>query len=121
MAADVFVQWKTAKKPTREEAEKVIQDFFGGAATEIRWDNDRFFITLVGKWSHPLSRVVDEDIHQTLKGMERTLPDEGRYLEVWLGSGSLDVISRRQDEFVHACQDGLAAVFARFWDGKIEK
>jgi hypothetical protein len=122
MASDVFVRWKTTKRPTREEAEKVIQDFLGEVATEIEWKKDRFFVTLIGKWSHPLVRVVEPAMQDVIKNMyPKEEGWEGRYLEVWLGDDSLDVMTRRQDEFTHACQDGLAAVFARFWEGEIEK
>jgi len=122
MASDVFVRWKTTKRPTRDEAEKVIQDFLGEVATEIEWKIDRFFVTLVGKWSHPLVRVVQPAMQDVLKNMYPKEDGwEGRYLEVWLGDDSLDVLTRRQDEFTHACQDGLAAVFARFWEGEVEK
>lgn len=120
MAADVFVRWKTKKRPTREEAEKVIQDFFGDVATEIKWEKDRFFVTLIGKWSHPLVRVAENA--EFLKRMYPKEPGwEGRYMEVWLGDDSLDVMTRQQDEFTHACQDGLAAVFARYWEGEVEE
>jgi hypothetical protein len=121
MAADVFVRWKTDKRPTREDVEKVIQDFFGPVATEIKWDKDRFFITLMGKWSMPLMRVVDNSTKRMLTAMAPEPPDDGRYMEVWLSKESMDVLTRRQDDFVHACQDGLARVFARRWEGEVEE
>lgn len=117
MASDTVVHWKN-KRPKREEAEAVIQKFFDGAATEIRWEKDRFFVTLIGKWSHPLSGVLESE---DLRPLPPTDPGwEGRYLEVWLSKGSLDVITRQQDEFTNNCARGLAKVFARFWEGELE-
>ena len=114
MASDRFVNWKD-KKPTQEEVERVLQDYFHEAATEIVWKEDRFLVTLVGKNSYPLTRISG--------GAPICIPDEGwegRYMEVWLGEDSLDVLTRRQDEFTMRVADGLAALFARFWQGKLE-
>lgn len=125
MSADNFVWWKKgkdAKKPTRAEAELVIKDFFGAAMLkECRWGKDRFFVTLIGDWSQPLTHVVSKELR---KRIEATAPEpgwEGRHLEVWLGDDSLDVMTRMQDEFTHVCARGLAAVFARYWHGRLEK
>lgn len=117
MASDRFVNWKPGKKPTRQEVQLVLEDFFVGAATEIRWDKDRFFVTLVGKHSNPLKRVSDSPLVK----MEPEPGWEGRHLEVWLGSKSLDVLTRQQDEFTNRVADGLAALFARYWEGELEE
>jgi hypothetical protein len=122
MAHDVFVHWKdSSKKPTREEVEHVIRDFFGQAASEIFWGNGRFFVTLASSRSNPLAHldIIPEEMRRIIDS-ERERDGGGRHMEVWLGDDCLDVITRRQDEFVHACQDGLAKVFARVWEGRIE-
>jgi hypothetical protein len=122
MASDTFVRWKTKKRPTREEAEHVIRDFFSDVLTECLWEKDRFFLTLVGKWSHPLVHVATPSVQKRLLVQSEQEPGwEGRHMEVWLGKESLDVMTRRQDEFTHACQAGLAAVFARYWEGEVEE
>jgi hypothetical protein len=119
MASDVFVHWTTDDRPSREQVEMVIRDFFGDAATEIHWDANRFFVTLVGKWSRALARVVNEDAREMLAALA---PESGgRYLEVFIHEDAVDIITRHQDDFTHACQAGLAAVFARRWKGRIEK
>ena len=91
---------KDAKKPTRAEAKLVIKDFFGAAMLkECRWGKDRFFVTLIGDWSQPLTHVVSKELR---KRIEATAPEpgwEGRHLEVWLGDDSLDVMTRMQDEY----------------------
>jgi len=115
MAADRFVLWKS-EKPTQEEIQFVLEDFLGEVATEIRWDTDRFFVTLVGKYSHPLKRVVTSPIAR--RDIEPGW--DGRHLEVIVGKADLDVLTRRQDEFTMRVADGLADVFARFWAGELE-
>lgn len=121
MASDVFVYWTTEDRPTRAQVDMVIRDFFGDVAIDVRWHLDRFFVTLFGKWSTPLVRVVDPDIRQRLLSSAPEPPDDGRYIEVWFADDSLDVITRRQDDFTHACQVRLAEVFARRWKGRVER
>jgi len=114
MAYDRYVRWG-GKKPTRQEAQLVLEDFFAETATEIRWVKDRFFVTLVGKHSNPLQRVAVSPLVK----LEPEPGWEGRHLEVWLGDDSLDVMTRQQDEFTNRVADGLAALFARYWEGKL--
>jgi hypothetical protein len=114
VACDRFVSWNTERRPTREEVASVIVDFCGGAATEVKWERDRFFVLLVGTTSAPLKRIPGV--------APLVASDDGgeRWLEVWFDDESLDVLTRHQDEFTHAVALGLAKVFARFWDGKLE-
>lgn len=121
MAADRFVYW-AERKPTQAEVEAVLRNFFDEAATEIKWDKDRFFVTLVGKKSfvfkglgHPLEAAELADITDTRWG---TGPI--RSIEIWLGSDTLDVMTRHGDAFTSALADGLVQVFARFWQGRVE-
>ncbi len=121
MASDNFVRWDR-QQPTRDEAQKVIEDFFGEALKECAWHADRFFVTLIGQSSHPLMRVVADEIKTKLEVQRPTEPDwQGRFLEVWLGDKSLDVLTRHQDTFTNVCARGLAAVFAQRWKGRLEE
>ena len=122
MSNDLFVWWRNKdKQPTREEVGMVIEDFFGEALKESVWSWDRFMVTLQGKWSHPLRRVLPPEM---LHVAQHPSPDdpswEGRHMEVWLGKDALDVITRQQDSFTCFCQRALAQVLGRFWDGKVE-
>lgn len=117
MASDRFVNWKGGKKPTREEVKWVVEDFLGEVAKEVTWSRDRFFVTLVGKHSDPLKRVVDSPLTR----LEPEPGWEGRHLEVVLSKCNLDVLTRRQDEFTMRVADGLAKVFARYWEGELEE
>jgi len=119
VASDRFVNW-TTRKPTREEVQLVIEDYLGEMASEIRWERDRFFVTLVGKHSHPLRRIEGASPILTRE------PDpgwEGRYMEIWPDpdGNCLDVMTRQQDELTNRIADGLAQLFARFWEGKLDE
>jgi hypothetical protein len=118
MSSDVFVYWNKGKPiPTKDEVERVIVQFFGETAKAVTWDQDRFFVTLIGTWSHPLRGIAD--ISPGLLGMGEP-PYSARCLEVWPSKGSLDVITRMQDEYTNTCAMGLAKVFARYWEGELE-
>lgn len=115
MAYDRIIQF--SKAPAREEVRLVIEDFLSDAASEIQWDRDRFFVTLIGKNTHPLKRIPEA--HWTARA-EPEPGHEGRHLEVWVTDTCVDVITRSQDEYTHAVAEGLAKVLARFWQGKRE-
>lgn len=126
MACDRFVYWKKGKpRPTREEIEVVICDYFGDVATKVSWDRDRFFVTLMGKQSHPFEHVdPDHPVARTTIHY-RKLAAEGkssteRWIEVWVGPDSLDVITRMADPFTNACAKDLVWHIAGQWDGDLE-
>jgi hypothetical protein len=91
-----------------------LEDYLGEVATEIRWGQDRFFITLVGKHSHPFKRIL------TPAPYEPEPEFNGRHIEVWVAKDCLDVLTRQQDEFTSGVADGLAAAFVRFWEGELD-
>ena len=111
MANDHFVNWKDGKKPTKKAVERVIRQFFDSVATKIEWKTDRFFVDLIGKYSPPL---------EGLPGYFPAAKGEGRYIEVWLGPDSLDVMTRQADDFTNVCAMGLAQIFSRFWEGELD-
>lgn len=118
VASDRIIYWKNKKKPTRKEVQRVIEDYFSDVLTKCEWSQDRFFLNLVGQNTHPLRRMPGTT------DIVRLAPEpgwEGRHIEVVIGQGNLDVLTRRQDEFTMRAADGLAAVFARFWEGTLEE
>lgn len=126
MACDRFIDWKkNEKRPSREEIEVVIQDYFGPVATEVRWKDERFYITLLGKQSHPFEHVdPDHPVARTTLHY-RKLAEEGkasaeRWIEVWMGPDSMDVITRMADPFTNACAKDLAWHIAGQWNGDLE-
>lgn len=116
MAYDRFVNW-TDKRPTRKEVQHVLEDYFAEAATKIAWSKDRFFIDLVGTHTNPLRRM--KDAHESAR-LDPEPGHEGRLIEVWLSKTSLDVMTRHGDEFTNRVADGLAKLFARFWQAELE-
>jgi len=116
MASDRFVRWKKNTKPTKDEVEQVIKDYLGETMTSLKWEGDRFFACLVGKTTAPLKSVADEDLRRILTHRD----GEERWMEVWLADDCLDVMTRGMDEYTNNVADGLAKIFARFWQGKLE-
>lgn len=117
MALDRFVYWKKNKdKPTKDQVEQVIRDYLGEVMTSLKWEGDRFFVCLVGKTTAPLKSVATEDMRRIVTSND----GEERYIEVWPSDDCLDVMTRRSDEFTNNVADGLAKIFARFWQGRLE-
>lgn len=110
MACDRFVCWAEVK-PTKNEAESIIKNYLDEAATEIKWDKDRFFVTLVGKPSFPFKDIITSD---------PSVFSETRWLEVYLAQDNLDVITRMGDEYTNTVADGLANLFVRLYDAALE-
>ena len=122
MPADMFVYWKKGHNgPTRAEAKKVIEDYYGEVLVECKWSRSRFFVPLVGTWSHPQMRVAKGEVRKKLRAQRpREAEWQGRFLEVYLGKDALDVMTRQQDRFTSVCAQGLAKEFASWWDGRVD-
>ncbi len=97
LSIDRFLYFKDTK-PTKEEIEKEITDYFSGM-TKPRRDSDRWIIFLD-------SRLKEHDS----PGCQRD-----RWIEVWLTTRNIDVLTRRQDELTNVLADGLAKRFIRRW------
>lgn len=110
MSIDRVVRWKD-RKPTPNQVRLVLTDFVGAAA-EVRRINDRWYIHFHSDSSWPLQRVAGET----------PVAQERRWIEVWEDDERTGVwvITRQQDEFVGAIRDGIAGVFARYWQGELE-
>jgi hypothetical protein len=114
MALDRFVHWHDLRnRPTRAEVRQVITNYLGGVG-QIRWrdDQDRFYIELPGKPTHPLV-----GIDPLVKMYEQ--PD--RWIEVYVSFGEpMDIITRDMDPFTNAIAADLANIFIRQWSGRVE-
>lgn len=113
MAQDRFVYWGKTKKPTNKQVEIVCTCYFGSGASDIQVSpkEKRITITLFGEISHPL---------RLIKGAMPWPPSEyiTRYIEVYIDTKYVDIITRQQDEYTNALAEGLADIFARFWEGR---
>ena len=112
MSCDRVINWKD-RRPTREEAQTVIEDFFGDCC-HVSWDKDRWFVIVPGKPSAPLARIPGGRSGPEMPGT--------RWIEVWPAKDDkcLFVMTRTQDHFTNALADSLAKVCASWWRGKLE-
>lgn len=99
MARDVFVRFKNM--PRIPDIERSLLDYVSDGAS-VRWSRDRWMVDLPG---------VPE---------ETPTRQPTRWIEVWVGSNCVDVMTRQADEFTNAIADGLAARLARWFDGLVE-
>jgi len=120
MALDRFVRFKS-RRPTRAEIALVLINFFSGIA-EVAWDEkqDRFYITLPGKPSCAFNGLILNDVFSEPWSKQYDEQD-GRWIELYYDAEQFDVITRQQDEFTNVIARGIADMFARFWNGKVDE
>lgn len=113
MACDRFVYWNE-RKPTKEEIQLVLEDFFGPVA-KVEWheDQNRFYATIVGEKSPPFRRIKDAHPFVDTEVSER-------WIEVYVDDDNIDVMTRMQDELTNVLAAGVAKMFARYWEGRLE-
>lgn len=109
MALDRFIEFGK-KKPSRDDVESVLRNFFGEAG-EVEWNQDRFTVKLQGPGTFPFEGLVPDHMPN--------LRNKERWIEVCPGN-PMDVITRRQDDYTNSLAAGLAETFARFWEGEVE-
>lgn len=110
MAIDYHVQFP-AKKPKKKEFESVVRHFFDGGAEEIKWNQRLLCIRLPGVASNPFTEV---------SGLGRFPFDGGeRWITAEMSGTQLTVTIRGSDDYTMVLAKGLAAVFARYWEGTI--
>lgn len=112
MAADRFIWFKgDAKVPPKKDIESVLTNFFGEAA-KVEWVDGRFYATLQGKPTQPFAGL----------GLTGRLfpPDMERWIEVYVAKDNIDVITRQADTYTNVLADGVAKLFAHFWQGELE-
>lgn len=116
MALDRFIYW-TEEKPTPQQIQFVVEDFFAGLAKTIEWSKDRWIITLPGNPSDPLQRV--DAIRAIYAGVRYS--DE-RWIEVWLDpDGScIDIMTRQTDTITNSIANGLEKVILNYWSANGE-
>lgn len=121
MAADRFIHLPDHDPVTFPTAlERVVRDFFGQGATSIRWEGDRWFVTLPGKPSDALASTP----------YRHYVREDTRWIEVWyddardLAAGepfSIDVMTRSQDQYTNALAEGLTQCLTTAFQGEREE
>jgi hypothetical protein len=109
VSLDRFIRWPLGPAPTREQILPLLEDYFGGAAA-IRDGGDRYYIDLPGVGGSALRHAVPE--------RASCLMLEKRWIEVWRGSDSVDVITRGADEYTNGLAARLAETIAQAWGGE---
>ena len=120
MSRDRFITYDK-RRPSVADVEKVITQYFGPDVAKVEWNatQRRFYVTLRGRWSHPLRGVMAISPGELEWG---EYPHDLRSIEVYVASAEpLDVITRHADAFTNASADGLASQLAYGWGGTIEK
>jgi hypothetical protein len=117
MAFDRFVYWRRGQRPTLEQVQFALEDYVRDLATEVRWDQDRFLVTLPGMGSHPAARIADSETLRLAATEDRK---NERWFEVCIGADNLDVITRRGDWITNAIATEFARICAQFWQGDLE-
>lgn len=121
MARDVFVYFKKGKKPSRAELQTVLEDYTAGLAREVRWQSDRFIVTLPGTVRNPLVRVLPKNTPHARAAQAEVSEATERWFEVWIGTDCVDIITRMMDEVTNSIAYGFAKLCARWWSGEIEE
>ena len=112
MALDRFVYWKR-QKPTRKQVIGVAKNFFGDAAL-IKDGGDRLFVTLPGTTSDPTAGLKHL-MHDPVVGEKGE-----RWIEVYIDTKYVDVITRMADPYTNALAAGLAELYRRYWQGELQ-
>lgn len=115
MAVDRCIFW-TKERPTREQLQFVLEDFFSGIGT-VEWveDQSRWYVTLPGQVRHALARVAHETI-QRLAEWQLANPWK-RWIEVFVADDHIDVMTRQHDQITNALAAGFHELVKGFWEG----
>lgn len=123
MGLDRFVYFEQ-RVPTHDEVHRILENFFGGAAS-IDVVRGRWFIVLPGRNSATFKGI--DGASPILQARFDDQPDAAtREIEVILQTSnpelphSLDVLTRRVDDFTNGIAERLAREFARFYKGKLD-
>lgn len=115
MAQDRFVYFEETNFPTQEKLVEFLVKFFERAA-KVQWDEalSRFFVTLIGQWSHYTDQKLAPDDTQRL--IEVIPTEQNADLE-----GSIDVLTRDQDPFTRSLASGLVLHLCLAFHGKADR
>lgn len=116
MAIDHTVMWKD-DRPTKWQVEGVLRNYLDGAVLSVKWDQDRFFVHLVGRKTFPFKGFGNPREEAELARFAE--PHHERWFEVWLSFDKLCTITREADEYTNTVAAGIAATLARYWGGKV--
>lgn len=114
MSCDRFIYFKKGEVPPRADVGKVLEDYLGALLTNNKWSRGRWLAQLVGSGSWPFRRI-EPDAPNPLGFYSAS-----RWIEVYIDTDNIDVITRQQDELVNNVAAGFAKLVARYWKGRLE-
>jgi len=117
MAFDRFVYWRGGTRPTLEQVQFALEDYVRDLATEVKWERNRFLVTLPGMGSHPAARISESETTRLAAAEERK---NERWFEVYIAPDNIDVITRRGDWITNAIATEFARICAQFWQGDLQ-
>ena len=110
MGCDRFVYFE--KAPSSGDVGAVLRDFFKGIATKVYFDGNRWFVDLPGTNSFAFASF--EPLRASV------FDGDKRWIEVFVASDNVDVITRCQDEVTNALAEGFVRCIQRYWHGESE-
>lgn len=114
MATDRFIVFsKEHSCPSIDDVEKALRAYVTEAGEVTRHHSSLVSVKLVGRPSVVGASFPGREMYQS--------QEDGRYFEVNITGGVLDVITRRGDEFTSALADGFVEFVTRFWGGRLEE
>ncbi|MFI5296678.1 MAG: hypothetical protein ACHREM_01155 [Polyangiales bacterium] len=123
MALDQVVDWKTDLRPSRDNLQAMLEDYFGAFATSVVWRDNRFWVTLVGGRSSAMRR--QEGLTPASYAYNEELATEDgkptpRMIEVYPHEDCLYVMTREADEATNGLARDFAHRCAGFWKGELQ-
>ena len=116
MASDRFIWFKGEHKvPSKDDVESVLKNFFGEGTATLSWGEGRFYATLPGTPSFPFRELPD-----ALRDPFEGEGDRERWIEVYMDTDNIDVMTRGMDEYTNVLAEGIAGMIARYWQGELE-
>jgi hypothetical protein len=117
MACDRFVYFKKGRVPSKKNVKLALEDYLGAFLTNITWGGGRWNLTLSGSNSFPFRRIEPDS---PVSKIAEEDAKRNRWMEVYIDSDNIDVITRQGDEATNALALGFAKLLARYWDGELE-
>lgn len=111
MARDYTVSNFKSGVPPIEHLNLFLEDLFQGMG-KISQTGSWFTVSLPGKPSNPFQRLVEKP---------RPENQDERWIEVWVSSDSVEIMTRLQDTITNIIASGLASTIARFWEGEFNE
>lgn len=117
MGLDRFVHWKK-HVPSKNDIEKILNNFFHAIHKKIWWSKDRFIVELPGDPTYIFNGVSDE--REDLKLDKVYKEGSSRFLEIWIAEDCIDIITRSGDELTNSLANELARRISLYYQAELD-